>query len=43
MSGAMLEGRKILITGPCRVSWRDGLQRSLEELYPDRVAARAAC
>lgn len=25
------------ITGPCRVEWRDGIRRVLEELYPDRV------
>lgn len=26
------------ITGPCRVSWRDGIRATLAELYPDRVA-----
>jgi nucleoside-diphosphate-sugar epimerase len=30
------------ITGPCRVAWRDGLRRVLEELYPDRVRPVAA-
>jgi len=34
--------RRQVITGPCRVSWRDGLQRVLEELYPDRVGATDA-
>ena len=34
--------RRKTITGPCRVSWRDGLRRALEELYPDRVCPIAA-
>ncbi|MEZ4282847.1 MAG: NAD(P)-dependent oxidoreductase [Myxococcota bacterium] len=34
--------RRKAITGPCRVSWRDGIRRVLEELYPDRVRAGAA-
>lgn len=29
--------RRLAITGPCRVGWRDGIRRVLEELYPDRV------
>jgi nucleoside-diphosphate-sugar epimerase len=29
--------RRKAITGPCRVSWRDGLRRALQELHPDRV------
>lgn len=29
--------RRKSITGPCRVGWRDGIRRVLEELYPDRV------
>lgn len=31
--------RRRAITGPCRVDWRDGLRRTLAELYPDRVDA----
>jgi nucleoside-diphosphate-sugar epimerase len=34
--------RRLEITGPCRVPWRDGLRRALEDLYPDRIAAHAA-
>lgn len=34
--------RRKAITGPCRVSWREGLRRVLEELYPDRVQPTAA-
>jgi nucleoside-diphosphate-sugar epimerase len=34
--------RRQSITGPCRVAWRDGLRRVVEELYPDRVGAVAA-
>jgi len=30
------------ITGPCRVSWRDGIRRVLEELYPGRVRSAAS-
>lgn len=26
------------ITGPCKVSWRDGIRRMTESLYPERVA-----
>jgi nucleoside-diphosphate-sugar epimerase len=33
--------RRQVIAGPCRVSWRDGLRRVLEDLYPDRVRAAA--
>lgn len=29
--------KRLSITGPCRVSWREGLRRTLQELYPDRV------
>ena len=29
--------RRKAISGPCRVSWREGIRRVLEELYPDRV------
>jgi len=31
--------RRLAITGPCQVTWREGLRRTLAELYPDRVAA----
>lgn len=31
--------RRLAITGPCRVGWREGLARVVRELYPDRVAA----
>jgi len=34
--------RRQAITGPCRVSWRDGIRRVLEALYPDRVRPAAA-
>ncbi|KFG88854.1 NAD-dependent epimerase/dehydratase family protein [Sphingobium herbicidovorans NBRC 16415] len=29
--------RRLAITGPCRVHWREGLRRVLAQLYPDRV------
>jgi len=29
--------RRLAITGPCRVPWRDGIRAALTELYPDRV------
>jgi nucleoside-diphosphate-sugar epimerase len=29
--------RRLAITGPCRVPWRDGIRNALAELYPDRV------
>ena len=31
-------GKRMGITGPCKVGWREGLRRSLAALYPDRVA-----
>jgi nucleoside-diphosphate-sugar epimerase len=31
--------RRLAITGPCHVPWRDGIHRALAELYPDRVKA----
>jgi len=31
--------RRIAITGPCRVGWREGLRRIVAELYPDRIRA----
>jgi Nucleoside-diphosphate-sugar epimerases len=34
--------RRLAITGPCRVGWRDGLRRVLAQLYPDRVATENA-
>jgi nucleoside-diphosphate-sugar epimerase len=33
--------RRLAITGPCRVTWREGLRRTLAALYPDRVTATA--
>ena len=30
-------GRRLAITGPCRVPWRAGIRAALAELYPDRV------
>jgi Nucleoside-diphosphate-sugar epimerases len=33
--------RRQSITGPCRVSWRDGLRRVITELWPDRVVGTA--
>ncbi len=36
----MLQGEKILITGPCQVGWRDGFRRVAEHFYPDRVVAQ---
>jgi nucleoside-diphosphate-sugar epimerase len=29
--------RRLAITGPCRVPWRDGVRAALAELYPDRI------
>jgi nucleoside-diphosphate-sugar epimerase len=29
--------RRISITGPCRVGWREGLRRVAEHFYPDRL------
>jgi hypothetical protein len=29
--------KRIAITGPCRVHWRDGLRRMAAHFYPDRV------
>jgi hypothetical protein len=29
--------KRIGITGPCRVGWREGLARVAASLYPDRV------
>jgi nucleoside-diphosphate-sugar epimerase len=34
--------RRKELTGPSRVSWRDGLRRVVEELYPDRIATVSA-
>lgn len=31
--------KRLSITGPCRVGWREGMHRTLQELYPDRVRA----
>ncbi len=42
IGSAVDPARRRTITGPCRVSWRDGLRRVLEELYPDRVSPAAA-
>lgn len=33
--------RRLAITGPCKVAWRDGMRRALAELYPDHVNATA--
>ncbi len=33
--------RRLEITGPCHVSWREGIRRTLTQLYPDRVHVRA--
>ena len=32
--------KRISITGPCRVGWRDGFRRMAEHFYPDRVVGR---
>ena len=29
--------RRLAITGPCRMPWRNGIRAALAELYPDRV------
>jgi nucleoside-diphosphate-sugar epimerase len=29
--------RRLAITGPCRVPWRDGIRAALAGLYPDRI------
>lgn len=34
--------KRISITGPCRVAWKDGMKRMLEERYPDGVDAVSA-
>jgi nucleoside-diphosphate-sugar epimerase len=31
--------KRLGITGPCRVGWREGFRRMAEDLYPDRVVA----
>ncbi len=31
--------RRNALTGPCRVGWRDGFRRLVEDLYPDRLVA----
>ncbi|TVL94090.1 NAD(P)-dependent oxidoreductase [Streptomyces sp. SAJ15] len=33
--------RRRELTGPCRVSWREGIRRTLEGLHPDHVKPRA--
>lgn len=33
--------RRLAITGPCRVGWREGLARVVRELYPDRAGAKS--
>jgi nucleoside-diphosphate-sugar epimerase len=42
IGSAVDPARRKAITGPCRVPWRDGIRRVLEELYPDRVRPAAA-
>jgi nucleoside-diphosphate-sugar epimerase len=38
--GAILDvTKRRAITGPCRVHWKDGMRRMLEERYPDGVRA----
>jgi hypothetical protein len=32
--------KRISITGPCRVGWREGFRRMAEHYYPDRVVTR---
>jgi nucleoside-diphosphate-sugar epimerase len=29
--------RRLALTGPCRVNWREGLRRVMMQLYPDRM------
>ncbi|OCC23777.1 epimerase [Croceicoccus estronivorus] len=29
--------RRLAITGPCKVQWKEGIYRTLKELYPDRI------
>ena len=31
--------KRMSITGPCRVGWRDGFRRLAEQCYPDQVRA----
>jgi nucleoside-diphosphate-sugar epimerase len=31
--------KRLAITGPCRVDWRDGIRRALTQLYPERIAS----
>lgn len=32
--------KRLSITGPCRIGWHEGLRRTLQRLYPDRVRTR---
>jgi UDP-glucuronate 4-epimerase len=32
-------GRRIALTGPCKVKWQDGFRRVIEERFPGRVAS----
>lgn len=34
--------RRVSITGPCQVGWREGFRRVVERLYPDRVRVGVA-
>ncbi|MER6144761.1 NAD(P)-dependent oxidoreductase [Streptomyces sparsogenes] len=34
--------RRLEITGPCRVPWREGVRQTLEALYPEHVKPRPA-
>jgi hypothetical protein len=33
--------KRITITGPCRVPWRDGMRALVEQRYPDGIPAQA--
>lgn len=40
--GSILDhGKRLAITGPCRVGWREGMRRLVAERYPDGVDAAA--
>jgi len=34
-------GKRLAITGPCKVDWRDGIRRSLAANYPGRISPSA--
>jgi len=37
VGSAQDDTRRLSITGPCKVSWKEGIRRVAQQLYPDRV------